>query len=149
MRDAQVLRSAKVLGYAGLLPQIGFLTAATLVPPLASAAAIFGWAYSALIFSFLGGAWWGFALINPRAPRWVLPASVVPSLVALVSVVPTVLGLPGFTIPLLLIGSGLLASPLIDAAISRSVDLPQGWLRLRWHLSLGLGLLTLALALFT
>ncbi len=149
MPDAPLPRSAQVLGYSGLIPQIGFLATAALAPPLAPAAAILGWAYAGLIFSFLGGAWWGFALLDHKAPRWVLPVSVMPSLIALLSVVPTVLALPGFTIPLVMIGAGLLVSPLVDTAISRSANLPEGWLRLRWHLSLGLGGLTLFLAIFS
>jgi hypothetical protein len=38
-------------------------------------------AYAALILSFLGALWWGLAAAQPaRAPEWVWPAGVAPSL---------------------------------------------------------------------
>lgn len=146
MREGETSRLVKLLGYAGLVPQIGFLAAAAFVPPLIPAAAILGWVYAGLIFSFLGGAWWGFALLDARAPRWVVPVSVLPSLIGLLSAVPVVLGWPGLAVPSVIVAIGLLSSPFVDTVIARAIELPSGWLRLRWHLSIGLGLLTLALA---
>lgn len=138
---------AQALGYAGLLPQLVFLGLAIAAPPVAPAAAIFGWAYAGLIFSFLGGVWWGCALTTDDAvPRWLLPVSVMPSLIALASVIPIVLGIAGVVVPLICVGVCLLASPLVDAAVARAIALPTGWTRMRLHLSLGLGLMTVAIA---
>lgn len=147
MRDRALSPIVRLLGYAGLLPQLIFLGVALAAPPIAPAAAILGWAYAGLIFSFLGGVWWGYALLGEdAAPRWLLPVSVMPSLIALASVIPIVLGIAGTVIPLVSVGSCLLGSSLVDAAVGRAMSLPSGWTRLRRHLSLGLGLITIAIA---
>jgi hypothetical protein len=148
MRETGLPISAQLLGYAGLIPQAGCFAVALTSPPLAAAAAAVGWVYAGLIFSFLGGAWWGLALVDRRAPGWVLPVSVVPSLLALLTIVPTVLGARGMSLPLIVIGLGLLVSPLIDSRIAKFAALPEGWLRLRWHLSIGLGAMTILIGLW-
>lgn len=148
MHDSNLPASARLLGYAGLIPQAGFLAIALTSPPLAATAATVGWVYAGLIFSFLGGAWWGLALVDRRAPGWVLPVSVSPSLIALLTFVPTILGARGMSLPLIVIGLGLLVSPLIDFSIAKFVTLPEGWLRLRWHLSIGLGAMTILIGLW-
>jgi len=48
---------------------------------------------------------------------------------------------------MLVLAALILASPLVDWAMGWHVPLPQGWLRLRVHLSAGLALLTLLLSL--
>ena len=44
------------------------------------------------------------------------------------------------------IGLFLMSSPLVDRWLMGKCNLPDGWMKLRWHLSLGLGGLTLLLA---
>jgi hypothetical protein len=44
------------------------------------------------------------------------------------------------------LGFFLLLSPLADRWLSARCALPAGWMQLRWHLSIGLGGLTLLLA---
>jgi hypothetical protein len=44
------------------------------------------------------------------------------------------------------LGFFLLLSPLADRWLSARCALPAGWMKLRWHLSIGLGGLTLLLA---
>ncbi len=80
--------SVKWLGYAGLLPQL--LAVALLLDDdsLRWIAMAGGYGYAALIFSFLGGAWWGLALNASQPPRWLYPVAVAPSLIALASYLP-------------------------------------------------------------
>ncbi|WP_271078592.1 DUF3429 domain-containing protein [Aurantiacibacter sp. MUD61] len=141
---------ARTLGFAGILPQLACALAAWFGPDewLWTALAI-GWAYAALIFSFLGGLWWGMAAASPdearRAPAWLWVASVAPSLIALATYIPWVVGetWPGPSLTFLAIGITL--SPLVDM---RLVTLrPSWWMGLRLPLSLGLGASTFALAL--
>ena len=76
---------AGALGLAGLLPQ-GLVVAALVFggPEVRFTALSLGYAYAALIVSFLGGAWWGLAAIGgSRTPRWAWIAAVLPSLLAL------------------------------------------------------------------
>lgn len=108
-----------------------------------------GWGYAALIFSFLGGMWWGMAAASPdearRTPTWIWMAAVMPSLIALATYIPWVIGAPWPQPSLLVLAIGILLSPLVDM---RLVTLrPSWWLGLRLPLSLGLGIATVALAL--
>ncbi|MGB3797257.1 MAG: DUF3429 domain-containing protein [Alteraurantiacibacter sp.] len=140
--------AARLLGFAGLLPQFAAVAAAWMGPPewRWSALAI-GWAYAALILSFLGGLWWGMAAGAPdagrRAPKWLWVAAVVPSLLALVTFLPWVFGAiwPGPS--LIVLGVAIIFSALVDI---RLVTIrPPWWLALRIPLSLGLGGATILL----
>ena len=146
----QMPDAARFLGYAGLLPQFACLAAALVGPPewRWSALAI-GWGYAALIFSFLGGLWWGLAAGSPdearRAPRWLWVAAVIPSLLALGTYLPWVFGAPWPGPSLNVLGVAVMASVLVDY---RLVTIrPAWWLSLRLPLSIGLGLATIALGL--
>lgn len=141
---------ARWLGFAGLIPQIACALAVWLGPEdwRWSALAI-GWGYAALIFSFLGGLWWGMAAASPdearRAPAWIWLAAVAPSLIALATYIPWVVGAEWPGPSLLVLGAGIIVSPLVDL---RLVTLrPSWWMALRVPLSLILGGATLALAL--
>ena len=80
-----------MLGLAGLLPQFACVAALYLGSEewrYTAQAIAFG--YAALIFSFLGGMWWGIAAMAPAAENrrtigWVWVAAVAPSLIALVA----------------------------------------------------------------
>ncbi len=142
--------SPRNLGFAGLLPQFACLAAAWAGPPewRWSALAI-GWAYAALIFSFLGGLWWGLAAASPdearRAPQWLWVAAVTPSLLALATFLPWVFGAVWPGPSLLVLGAAILVSFLVDA---RLVTIrPTWWMVLRVPLSLGLGTATVLLGL--
>lgn len=138
------------LGFAGLLPQAACVLAAWLGPPEWRWTALaMGWAYAALIFSFLGGLWWGLAAASPdggrRAPTWLWLASIAPSLLALASYYPWVVGGPWPGPSLLVLGIAIILAPLVDL---RLVSIrPVWWMTLRVPLSLGLGGLTVLLAL--
>lgn len=141
----------RLLGLAGLLPQLIFLAMELLGPEewhhIAEEGAL---AYAALILSFLGGTWWGIAASAPAAERrqalsWVWIASVIPSLVGFAAFLWL---FHGFAIEpaLVSLSGGLIVALGVDARLSALA--PPWWLQLRVPLSLGLGLATLAIALF-
>jgi hypothetical protein len=135
------------LGYAGLLPQliaVLFLLDGAGMRWIATAG---GYGYAAFIFSFLGGLWWAIGALHSQAPRWIFIAAIAPSLIALVTFLPWTWGWNWPGPSLVILSACLAASPLVDQAIGKHVMLPAGWLRLRWHLSLGLGALTAVLAI--
>ncbi len=141
---------ARTLGYSGLLPQLACALAVWIGPEEWRWTALaMGWAYAALIFSFLGGLWWGMAAASPdearRAPGWLWAAAVAPSLIALATYVPWVVGATWPGPSLIVLAVCITLSPLVDI---RLVTLrPSWWMALRVPLSLGLGGATLALAL--
>ena len=136
------------LGLAGLLPQ---LAAVAVVfsgdTPLHFTALAMGYAYAALILSFLGGLWWGIAASQKDPPEWLWVAAIAPSLIALGTAVPWATGQPWPGPSLVILGVALIGAPAVDLALARRALVPAWWMSLRLPLSLGLGGLTLALAL--
>ncbi len=137
--------AARLLGYAGLLPLVGCAAGLVLLPmhraPLLDA----GFGYAALIFSFLGGLWWGQGVARGRASPGLFGVAVLPSLIAWGLML---LRLLGWTTgeALLALGTAILLSPVVDLVLARNQALVRGWIALRLQLSTGLGALTLALA---
>jgi hypothetical protein len=140
---------AIVLGAAGLLPLILALfvrLAAGANPdsPLPGMIGGLALAYSAMILSFLGGAWWGVASARASAeeqPR-LLVIAVVPSILALLFY-----GLSADA-PVMcstLLGLVIAATPLVDRMLDRKRLVPAWWMNLRLPLSLALGALTIGL----
>lgn len=135
---------ARLLGYAGQLPQL--LAVILLADPETRWIALAGgFGYAALIFSFLGGVWWGIGVSNPQAPRWIYGVAVLPSLIALAAYLPWIFGWSWPGPSLLVMGICLVLSPIVDREMALKLPLPDGWLRLRSRLSFGLGALTLML----
>jgi Protein of unknown function (DUF3429) len=138
-------RLAFFLGLSGILPQL-MAGAVLLHPPHAAFGQFAAFLYAALIFSFLGGLWWGVAATNPTASRWLYCIAVMPSLIAfaagLIWIART--GLPGQS--LMIVGLGLLVAPFVDWQLDRRGLVPKGWLAMRIILSTGLGVLTLLIA---
>lgn len=136
------------LGLSGLLPQ---LAAVAVVfggdTALHFSAIALGYAYAALILSFLGGLWWGIAAAAAKPPEWLWVAAVVPSLVALASAIPWAVGAPWPGPSLLVLGIALIAALGVDLVLARAGLVPRWWMSLRVPLSLGLGVLTLLLSL--
>jgi hypothetical protein len=136
------------LGLAGLLPQ---LAAVAVVfggdTSLHFSAIALGYAYAALILSFLGGLWWGIGAAAGRPPEWLWVAAVVPSLVALASALPWAVGAPWPGPSLVVLGLALIGALGVDVLLARLGLVPRWWMSLRLPLSLGLGGLTLLLAL--
>lgn len=143
---APLPRIAIVLGIAGLAPQILAL-AATFTDAHRYIGLAAGYFCATLIFSFLGGLWWGVAANRRDAPEWLYAAAVVPSLIAFASGIPWMVGgaWPGPSLAYL--GIAILASTLVDRALFKRDLIDTSLWRLRLGLSLGLGSLTLMLAL--
>lgn len=136
------------LGLAGLLPQ---LAVAAIVfsgdTALHFSALSLGYAYAALILSFFGGLWWGLGAATARPPEWLWVAAIVPSLLALGTAVPWATGEPWPGPSMIVLGIALIAALGVDRALVSRGLAPPWWMALRVPLSLGLGLLTLAIGL--
>lgn len=141
---ASLSPAARVLGYAGLLPQVFCVGMVVSGHEWRYSALAGGFAYAAAIFSFLGGVWWGQALQSGRATTGAYVVAVMPSLLAVALFLPWTFGWEWPGPALLYLGALIALSPLID----RALGFAQGdFLQLRWHLSLGLGGLSIALGL--
>lgn len=140
---------ARLLGYAGLLPQFFVLMSLVLGgPDIRFAALSLGFAYAALIFSFLGGVWWGLAAAASRTPpRWTWVVAVLPSLLALGSAWPWATGEAWPGPSLVVLGLLIMSSALVDLKFKSMGLTPSGWMSLRLPLSLGLGAMTLGAGL--
>lgn len=135
---------ASLLGYAGLFPQILCLAMILAGHEWRYSALAGGFAYGAAIFSFLGGVWWGQAVQSGRATTGAYLIAVMPSLLAVALFLPWTFGWEWPGPALLYLGALIALSPLIDRALGFAA---RDFMRLRWHLSLGLGSLTIALGL--
>lgn len=138
---------AQMLGLSGLLPQIAVIILLLTGDAQGRFSALaLGYAYAAIILSFLGGLWWGLAARADHPPRWIWVAAVAPSLIALASAWPWAVGLPWPGPSLVLLGVALVAALAVDRALVAQGLAPTGWMRLRVPLSLGLGGLTVLAA---
>ena len=139
---------ARLLGLSGLLPQLGAVALLLSGDPQSRYSALaIAYAYAALILSFLGGLWCGLAARTDSPPRWLWFASVAPSLIALVTAWPWMVGLRWPGPSLVVLGISLIATLLVDRALVKAGIAPPGWMALRVPLSLGLGILTLLAAI--
>ena len=142
--------SARWLGFAGLAPQILLVGIVIAGPasfgPVAREVAL---AYSGTILSFIGGAWWGLASRLQTDVHWsIWIAAVIPSLIGFAAISALSMRLPCGQ-SLLLTGTSLIGTLTIDYKLAASGVSPPGWLRLRVPLSLGLGGLTILMAIFS
>ena len=139
---------ARLLGLSGLLPQLGAVALLLSGDPQSRYSALaIAYAYAAIILSFLGGLWWGLAARTDSPPRWLWFASVAPSLIALVTAWPWMVGLRWPGPSLVVLGISLIGALLVDRALVRAGIAPPGWMALRIPLSLGLGILTILAAI--
>lgn len=153
----RVGRTAMVLGIAGLLPSgaglaltlLGVRATDDLGWILAVAGYCLAMGYGALILSFLGGIWWGYAMRREERQGRLAVVAVLPSLIALATVAMGVADLPGPPPPLpaIVLGTAIVATLIVDRHLVRSGDAPANWLRLRAPLSIGLGALTIAVGI--
>ena len=139
---ASLSLAARALGYAGLMPQIICIALILMGHEWRYSALAGGFAYAAAIFSFLGGVWWGQALASGRATSGAYVIAVMPSLLTLALFLPWTFGWEWPGPALFYLGALIFGSPLIDRALGYAAP---DFLRLRWHLSIGLGSLTIAL----
>ncbi len=140
--------TTRILGYAGLLPQIGAV--ALLVVPGwdRQLGALLAFAYGGLILSFLGGIWWGFAMRRETGQGALATLAVTPSLVAL-GLFLAVLGNLPFGWTLVALGGAILLTLPVDRHLAATGDAPADWMRLRLPLSAGLGTLTIVAGVLT
>jgi len=136
--------ASRWLGYAGLLPQVICLGLAVLGNEYAFIALAGGFAYAAAILSFLGGVWWGQAIQSGKGGAWAYLVAVLPSLLAVALFLPWSFGWEWPGPALLYLGALIALSPFIDRALGFAAP---DFMRLRWHLSLVLGALTIALGI--
>lgn len=145
----RISRTAYLLGYAGLLPQV-------------AAVALVGWGfgdrkahaiavgfglsvacfYAAVILSFLGGMWWGFAMMRSAGRGGLAALAVLPSLVGFALLCLGSVGLP-LSWVLVALGVAIVLTLPVDRHLTATGEAPQGWMHLRAPLSLGLGGLTI------
>jgi hypothetical protein len=144
MDDHRLPKSAVWLGVAGLFPQLVALWL-TLRPEDRFIGLAAGYFYAALIFSFLGGIWWGIGVTRHDAPKWIFAVAVVPSLIAFFSGVPWMTGAPWPAPSLIVLGLCLFASPLVDWRLFNLGLIGRNVLKLRMILSGALGVLTVLL----
>jgi hypothetical protein len=137
---------ALFLGVTGLLPQMLAL-GLTFDDTDRFIGLAAGYFYAALIFSFLGGLWWGVAISNANAPGWLFGAAVMPTLIAFATGVPWMTGAPWPGPSLAVLSGTIFASALVDWRLRALNLISAEFLKLRVVLSSGLGLLTLILAL--
>ena len=145
--ESNLSDGARWLGLAGLIPPAWATLTVFANPELRWGAMAIAYAYATIIFSFLGGVWWGLALKAERPMLWVYPLAILPSLIGVATFLPWIWGYVWPAPSMIVLGVCLLASPLVDRAIGRISPLPDGWLRLRWILSIGLGGMTLLLGI--
>lgn len=139
---------ARALGYAGLLPQaaaVAMLAATRWVegapndPGLPVAVAV---VYPLVILSFLGGMWWGFAMRRGEGQGRLAAVAVTPSLAAL-ALFATLAATAQVGWSLIAVGGAVMLTLLVDRRLVATGEAPDGWMRLRVPLSLGLGGLTI------
>ncbi|MET0270528.1 MAG: DUF3429 domain-containing protein [Sphingomonas sp.] len=139
-----VAPATRALGFAGLLPQLAILAACLVVPQdgtIRIALPFAALVYGGVILSFLGGIWWGFAMRRGQGQGFLAALSVLPSLVAA--------GLMAMSLTLdvrwllVMLGSAILLTLPVDRRLATTGEAPDGWMRLRAPLSLGLGGLTI------
>ena len=140
--DPPISTPARLLGFAGLLPQLlALLLTATRID--AALGAMMALGYAMLIVSFLGGIWWGFAMrAGERQPQMAVLA-VVPTVAAFALVVAR---LAGFRADwaLVAIAVVLMLTLVVDRMFLEEGVAPPGWMGLRVPLTIGLAALTIA-----
>lgn len=136
--------AALALGFSGLLPQAAVVLLALtdgggLMPR--SAWPVLALIYGGAILSFLGGIWWGFAMRRREGQGTLAALSVLPSLVAAALLCGLIAIDPGWL--LVALGSAILLTLPVDRRLAATGEAPEGWMRLRVPLSVGLGGLTI------
>ncbi len=134
--------SPLILGYAGLLPQIAaaatcFFGGASDIGPM------FAFGYATLILSFLGGIWWGFAMMTADGQGRIACWAVAPSLFGAALILLSIAHVLTLNWALVLLGSAVMMTLLIDRRLVEAHIAPEGWLAMRAPLSIGLGALTI------
>lgn len=134
--------SPLILGYAGLLPQTA-AAATCCFETAGDMGALFAFGYATLILSFLGGIWWGFAMGVDRHQGRIALVAVLPSLFCAALILLMIGHVVPLGMALALLGSGVIATLMVDRRLAADGIAPRGWMTMRVPLSLGLGGLTI------
>ncbi|MGP7794798.1 DUF3429 domain-containing protein [Sphingomonas sp. CLY1604] len=134
--------SPLILGYAGLLPQVA-ATATCLFGGSGDLGPMFAFGYATLILSFLGGIWWGFAMRTSEGQGRIATWAVLPSLFGAGLILLSIAHILTLSWALVLLGSAVMMTLLIDRRLVERHIAPTGWMALRIPLSVGLGVLTI------
>jgi hypothetical protein len=122
--------TAKVLGYAGLIPFVVFSIGCWIPLPMITNVAQILIAYAAVILSFMGAVHWGVAMSSTDQQRGkVFIASVIPALIAW----PALLLSQPLAMSVLL--SGFIGLYAYDRSVEKSQALPDWYIPLRTRLT--------------
>lgn len=127
----------RLLGYGGLIPFVALALGGWVLADTGARIACLSLlqAYGLAIVSFVGALSWGVALVAPD------PAPEFRRRLLLWSVVPSLIGWVSYALPLaasfLILAATAALALLIDLRVAPGLGLPEAWLRLRTHLSLG------------
>lgn len=141
-RSGTVGEPPLILGYAGLLPQVT-AAATCFFDAGGDLGGMFAFGYAALILSFVGGIWWGFAMNDAGRQGRIATCAVLPSLVAALLILLSIVHLLSLAWALVILGAAVMLTLLIDRALVVRGCAPRGWMALRIPLSIGLGSLTI------
>ena len=123
--------TAKLLGYAGLIPFITFSTGCWVPLPYVTDALSVLIAYAAIILSFMGAIHWGMAMsATDKGHSQFMIVSVIPALAAWVALITPVI--PALVILLF----GFIALYLYDSAVEKSQDFPAWYVPMRRDLTI-------------
>ena len=134
--------SPLILGYAGLFPQIAAVATCVFAGD-SDVGPMFAFGYAALILSFLGGIWWGFAMRTGTHQGRIATLAVLPSLFGALLILLSIAHILPLGLALVLMGSAVIMTLLIDRRLVSDDIAPAGWMALRVPLSVGLGALTI------
>ncbi len=132
----KIQTTAKILGYAGLIPFVGLaiLNYLQIYPNLNIAAALLF--YGAIILSFIGALHWGFGMslgaLSHNEQNWRLIWSVIPALIAWFAL------LCPIALCVYLLITGFLLQLWQDYRLTRisEANIPDWYFSLRWQLTL-------------
>lgn len=147
--SAAQLRTPHVLTLVAILPQLILLGAALLDDQASWTAPAAAFAYAAAIYSFLGGYWWGVALATRSQERAVFVIAVVPALLCVALFLPWIWGWSWPGPQLIVLGTAIIASVLVDRRFVGPAIGSPAWLKVRILASLGLGLCTVVIGAIT
>lgn len=141
-RTGAVGESPLILGYAGLLPQIAALATCAFGMD-SDMGPMFAFGYATLILSFLGGIWWGFGMSASVEQGRIAGIAVLPSLFGAALILLSIAHVLMLGWALVLLGSAVIATLLVDRRLVACGVAPAGWMGMRVPLSVGLGTLTI------
>jgi hypothetical protein len=147
--DSAQFKTARFLTLIAILPQAFFLVAMLTDRAASWTAPVAAFAYAAFILSFLGGYWWGVALVTrSQKPNFFLIA-ILPMLLAFALFMPWVWGWNWPGSQLVALGIAIMVSFVVDWRMLQA-SLPEpGWIRVRFLASIGLGLVTILIGALT